>query len=147
MKTFPEFLKDQKEISEAMQPEWRVAFKKTKMNGVDISDTPVTVKARDTREAILKAAKKVGISDKSAAMQLKTKSIEKQDDVSEAMQSEWRVAFMKTKINGMAVSDTPVTVKARDTREAILKAAKKMGVSDKSVAMQLKTKSIEKQDD
>ena len=50
------------------------------MNGVDISDSPVTVKARNTREAILKAVKKVGISDKSAAMQLKTKSVEKQDD-------------------------------------------------------------------
>ena len=80
MKTFAEFLKQQEEISEAAQPEWRVAFKKTKMNAVDISDSPVTVKARDTREAILKAAKKVGISDKSAAMQLKTKSVEKQDD-------------------------------------------------------------------
>jgi PII-like signaling protein len=71
MKTFTEYL------DEAKQPEWMVGFKKQKMNGVDISDMPVTVKARDTREAILKAAKKVGITDKSAAMQLKTKSVEK----------------------------------------------------------------------
>lgn len=71
MKTFKYFL------TEAKQPEWRVAFKKQKMNGVAISDTPVTVKARDAREALIKAGKKVGITDKSAAMQLKTKSVDK----------------------------------------------------------------------
>jgi len=69
MKTFKEYLQ------EAKQPEWRVSFKKQKMNGVAISEDPVTVKASDVRQAIVKAAKKLGIKDKSAAMQLKTKDI------------------------------------------------------------------------
>lgn len=67
-------------LREATQPEWRVSFKKQKMNGVAVDDKPVTVKARDSREAILKAAKKVGVSDKSVAMQMKTKSIDKLDE-------------------------------------------------------------------
>src|SRR5690554_809608 len=74
MKLFKEFL------GEATQPEWRVSFKKQKMNGVAVDEKPVTVKARDSREAIVKAAKKVGISDKSVAMQMKTKSIDKLDE-------------------------------------------------------------------
>lgn len=74
MKLFKEFL------GEATQPEWRVSFKKQKMNGVAIDEKPVTVKARDSREAIVKAAKKVGVSDKSAAMQLKTKNVDKLDE-------------------------------------------------------------------
>jgi ribosomal protein S8E len=74
MKLFKEFL------GEAAQPEWRVSFKKQKMNGVAIDEKPVTVKARDSREAIVKAAKKVGVSDKSAAMQLKTKNVDKLDE-------------------------------------------------------------------
>jgi hypothetical protein len=73
MKTFKEY------ITEAAQAEWRVTFKKQKMNGVDVSDMPVTVKASDTSSAIVNAAKKVGIADKSAAMQLKTKEIKKVD--------------------------------------------------------------------
>lgn len=64
-------------IEEATQPEWRVSFKKQKMNGISIDEKPVNVKARDTREAIVKAAKKLGVKDKSAAMQLKTKSVDK----------------------------------------------------------------------
>lgn len=73
MKKFKDFL------AEATQPEWSVAFKKQSMNGVKISEDPVRVKARDSREAIVKAAKKVGITDKSAAMQLKTKSVDKSE--------------------------------------------------------------------
>jgi hypothetical protein len=49
------------------------------LNGVSVSEDPVTVKAADARQAILKSAKKVGIDDKSQAMQLKTKSVDKQD--------------------------------------------------------------------
>ena len=79
MKTLSQFIKERKEISEAAQPEWRVSFKKQKLNGVSVSEDPVTVKAADARQAILKAAKKVGIDDKSQAMQLKTKSVDKQD--------------------------------------------------------------------
>lgn len=78
MKTFKEFLTE-------AHPEWRVSFKKQKLNGVDIDEKPVNVKARDSREAIVKAAKKLGISDKSQAMQLKTKDIknlnESEDDL------------------------------------------------------------------
>lgn len=78
MKTVSKLL-EESQLVEAAQPEWRVSFKKQSMNGVKIGEDPVTVKARDTREATVKAAKKVGISDKSKAMQLKTKDIKKVD--------------------------------------------------------------------
>lgn len=79
MKSFKQFRQEKDKIDEAAQPEWRVTFKKQSLNGVKVSEDPVTVKARDAREALIKAGKKVGITDKSKAMQLKTKDVTKQE--------------------------------------------------------------------
>lgn len=79
MKTFKHFIEESTQIDEAGQPEWTVAFKKQTLNGIKVGEDPVRVKARDAREALLKAAKKVGITDKSQAMQLKTKDVKKQE--------------------------------------------------------------------
>lgn len=110
MKLFKEFL------SEAAQPEWRVSFKKQKMNGVAVDEKPVTVKARDSREAIVKAAKKVGISDKSVAMQMKTKSIDKLDEsLTEALIDKLeKFAGKKIKPGRVTIKGYPVDVTDSD---------------------------------
>jgi len=67
MKSLSEIRKELKEarITEA---NWTVKFKPTKVNGIKVDGKPITVKARASGEAIIKAAKTLGIDKKSSSI-------------------------------------------------------------------------------
>lgn len=63
MKSFKEY------INEAME-EWEVKFKPGTYSGVKVTKEPVIVKAQSSREAIVRAGKKLGM-DKNSALTAK----------------------------------------------------------------------------
>lgn len=77
MKNFTEFVKERLELEEDAFPTWIVTFKKTNLNDKKIDGKPIQVKARDTREAILKAGDKIGL-EKYETRSLKVQDIQKQ---------------------------------------------------------------------
>jgi hypothetical protein len=57
-----------REEAAVTEANWTVKFKPTKVNGIKVDSKPITVKARASGEAIIKAAKTLGIDKKSSSI-------------------------------------------------------------------------------
>ena len=68
VQVFKNMIKAASKLKEEVVAEakWTVKFKPTKVNGIKVDGKPVTVKARASGEAIIKAAKTLGIDKKSS---------------------------------------------------------------------------------